>query len=291
MHRRAMALDWGRPRARWCWSPGSAARPTRRSPRPPRAQPRLPRGAAQPGGAESARPRTADRALPGAWPAKCRWSASTCSRPWAGFDLGVGFWTRFAAIEQRRGHQGRAVQPLSDARRDPRHRRGRRRGRITLYTGNDDHIVLDLLTPFALMRDGQAVDAALSRRAARPLVGLDPQRRRSCSSVAGGRRAGASTPNCSRSTAASPTATARFFDVANEFSRLHRRLPRGAAPPGPARRQLVPRPRRDARPGPNGPRSIASAANTATWPMTLRRDESRPLAGLTRALPERHDRP
>jgi len=29
--------------------------------------------------------------------------------------------------------------------------------RITLYTGNDDHIVLDLVTPFTVMRDGQAV--------------------------------------------------------------------------------------------------------------------------------------
>ncbi|MEJ1975964.1 MAG: dihydrodipicolinate synthase family protein [Acetobacteraceae bacterium] len=29
--------------------------------------------------------------------------------------------------------------------------------RITLYTGNDDHIVLDLVTPFAVMREGQPV--------------------------------------------------------------------------------------------------------------------------------------
>ena len=29
--------------------------------------------------------------------------------------------------------------------------------RITLYTGNDDHIVLDLLTPFTVMRDGAPV--------------------------------------------------------------------------------------------------------------------------------------
>ncbi len=29
--------------------------------------------------------------------------------------------------------------------------------RVTLYTGNDDHIVLDLLAPFTLMRDGRAV--------------------------------------------------------------------------------------------------------------------------------------
>jgi dihydrodipicolinate synthase/N-acetylneuraminate lyase len=29
--------------------------------------------------------------------------------------------------------------------------------RVTLYTGNDDHIVLDLLAPFTFMRDGEAV--------------------------------------------------------------------------------------------------------------------------------------
>jgi hypothetical protein len=29
--------------------------------------------------------------------------------------------------------------------------------RVTLYTGNDDHIVLDLLAPFTFMRDGQPV--------------------------------------------------------------------------------------------------------------------------------------
>ena len=29
--------------------------------------------------------------------------------------------------------------------------------RVALYTGNDDHIVLDLVTPFQAMRDGRAV--------------------------------------------------------------------------------------------------------------------------------------
>jgi len=31
--------------------------------------------------------------------------------------------------------------------------------RISLYTGNDDHIVLDLVTPFTIMRDGTAITA------------------------------------------------------------------------------------------------------------------------------------
>ena len=29
--------------------------------------------------------------------------------------------------------------------------------RISLYTGNDDHIVLDLVTPYTILRDGEAV--------------------------------------------------------------------------------------------------------------------------------------
>ena len=29
--------------------------------------------------------------------------------------------------------------------------------RVTVYTGNDDHILLDLLTPFSVMRDGEEI--------------------------------------------------------------------------------------------------------------------------------------
>jgi hypothetical protein len=74
-----------------------------------------------------------------------------------GMLLSAAFWQRFAAI--------RNVVAIKVA---PFHRyrtldvvRGvvaaRAEERITLYTGNDDHIVLDLLTPFAVMRDGAPV--------------------------------------------------------------------------------------------------------------------------------------
>ncbi len=74
-----------------------------------------------------------------------------------GIELGVSFWTRFAAIEN--------VVAIKVA---PFHRyrtldvvRGvalaRAEDRVTLYTGNDDHIVLDLVTPFTVMRDGEPV--------------------------------------------------------------------------------------------------------------------------------------
>ncbi|MBA2965502.1 MULTISPECIES: dihydrodipicolinate synthase family protein [Ramlibacter] len=74
-----------------------------------------------------------------------------------GIHLPASFWQRFAAIDN--------VVAIKMA---PFHRyrtldviRGvvaaRAEERVTLYTGNDDHIVLDLLAPFTLVRDGQPV--------------------------------------------------------------------------------------------------------------------------------------
>ena len=74
-----------------------------------------------------------------------------------GMNLSAAFWARFAAIEN--------VVAIKVA---PFHRyrtldviRGvvaaGAEERVTLYTGNDDHIVLDLVTPFSVMRDGKAV--------------------------------------------------------------------------------------------------------------------------------------
>ena len=130
-----------------------------------------------------------------------------------GLDLGAAFWARFAAIANvvaikvapfNRYRTIDVVRGLVAARAEER---------IALYTGNDDHIVLDLVTPF----DGDARrrrgDGALSRRPARPLVGLDPERGRPARALQGRgscRRSGAarSRASCSGSTAASPTATA-----------------------------------------------------------------------------------
>lgn len=74
-----------------------------------------------------------------------------------GIHLPMAFWQRFAAIEN--------VVAIKMA---PFHRyrtldviRGvvaaGAEDRVTLYTGNDDHIVLDLLAPFTFMRDGRPV--------------------------------------------------------------------------------------------------------------------------------------
>jgi len=74
-----------------------------------------------------------------------------------GMNLSAAFWARFASIEN--------VVAIKVA---PFHRyrtldvvrgvvQARAEERVTLYTGNDDHIVLDLVTPFTVPRDGQPV--------------------------------------------------------------------------------------------------------------------------------------
>jgi hypothetical protein len=74
-----------------------------------------------------------------------------------GLHLDVDFWTRFAAIEQ--------VVAIKVAPFDRYRTLDVVRGivaagaedRITLYTGNDDHIVLDLVTPFVALRDREPI--------------------------------------------------------------------------------------------------------------------------------------
>jgi dihydrodipicolinate synthase/N-acetylneuraminate lyase len=76
-----------------------------------------------------------------------------------GLELGVSFWTRFAALDNvvaikvapfNRYRTIDVVRGLVAARAEER---------VALYTGNDDHIVLDLVTPFVAMRDGAPVTA------------------------------------------------------------------------------------------------------------------------------------
>lgn len=74
-----------------------------------------------------------------------------------GIHLPASFWQRFAAIENvvaikmapfNRYRTLDVIRGVVEARAEDR---------ITLYTGNDDHIVLDLVTPFVVMRDGKPV--------------------------------------------------------------------------------------------------------------------------------------
>jgi hypothetical protein len=74
-----------------------------------------------------------------------------------GVHLGVDFWTRFAAIENVVAIK---VAPFNRYRTLDVLRGVVEAGaedRISLYTGNDDHIVLDLVTPFTVMRAARPV--------------------------------------------------------------------------------------------------------------------------------------
>ncbi|GAT88816.1 dihydrodipicolinate synthetase [Paenarthrobacter nicotinovorans] len=75
-----------------------------------------------------------------------------------GFHLSYDFWREFAAIDNviaikmapfNRYRTLDIVRAVVDARAEDR---------VTLYTGNDDHIVLDLLAPYRIRRDGEEVN-------------------------------------------------------------------------------------------------------------------------------------
>jgi hypothetical protein len=73
-----------------------------------------------------------------------------------GLVLPVSFWRRFAAIENVVAVK---IAPFNRYRTFDVVRGVVEAGaaeRVTLYTGNDDHIVLDLLTPFTVAADGRA---------------------------------------------------------------------------------------------------------------------------------------
>lgn len=74
-----------------------------------------------------------------------------------GIALSARFWQRFAAIDNviavkmapfNRYRTLDVIRGVVEARAEER---------VTLYTGNDDHIVLDLVTPFVVPRDGAPV--------------------------------------------------------------------------------------------------------------------------------------
>ena len=74
-----------------------------------------------------------------------------------GVDLPASFWKRFCEIDNVLAIK---VAPFNRYRTLDVVRGVVAAGaeeRIALYTGNDDHIVLDLVTPFIAMRDGEAV--------------------------------------------------------------------------------------------------------------------------------------
>ena len=124
--------------------------------------------------------------------------------------------------------------------------------RVTLYTGNDDHIVLDLLAPFVVQRG----DTPVTLRIRGGLLGhwsvwtkrAVEQLQRIHAAVDAGSADADLLALDSRVT----DCNSAFFDVGPRLRRLHPRLPRGAAPPGAAAGHLVPGPGRDAVAGAGG---------------------------------------
>ncbi len=134
-----------------------------------------------------------------------------------GLALGAGFWKRFCEIDNviaikaapfNRYRTIDVMRGMVEARAEDR---------ITLYTGNDDHIVLDLAAPFSIMRDGRSVTVrfrggllghwSVWTRSAVDL--LD----RIKSSIAGG----AVSEDLLALDARVTDCNAAFFDVANDF--------------------------------------------------------------------------
>ncbi|SHJ24482.1 Dihydrodipicolinate synthase/N-acetylneuraminate lyase [Roseomonas rosea] len=134
-----------------------------------------------------------------------------------GVSLGPDFWREFCSIDNvvavkvapfNRYRTLDVVRGLVEARAEER---------VTLYTGNDDHIVLDLVTPFTVKRDGKPVTlrfqggllghwSVWTRGAVRLLQRLKE-------AVA----AGPIPPEILALDSAVTDCNAAFFDVANDF--------------------------------------------------------------------------
>ncbi len=137
--------------------------------------------------------------------------------------LPVSFWRRFAAIENvvaikmapfNRYRTLDVIRGVVEA---------GAQDRVTLYTGNDDHIVLDLVTPFSITVNGKRDDRSHQGRPARTTGACG--RKAPVELLArihgaiGQRRDLAQ--NCSRSISQVTDCNAAIFDVANDFHGVH----------------------------------------------------------------------
>jgi hypothetical protein len=134
-----------------------------------------------------------------------------------GIALSPPFWRRFAQIDNvlaikvapfNRYRTLDVVRGVVEARAEER---------ISLYTGNDDHIVLDLVTPFTVMRDG----APVSLRFRGGLLGHWSMWARSAvellARIKAQTHAGAVSDSLLALDSRVTDCNAAFFDVANDF--------------------------------------------------------------------------
>ena len=198
-----------------------------------------------------------------------------------GIELGAGFWRRLAEIENvvavkiapfNRYRTLDVVKGVVAARAEDR---------VTLYTGNDDHIVGDLVTPFVVQRSGESVTVRIKGG----LLGHWSVWTRSAVRVAGdatcGGRAGRARAGAPRARRESHRRQQRLFRRRERLSGVHRRLPRGAAAPGAVSRQVVSRPGRGSLAGPGRRDRARDGGLRRVRRHAVRADEPRALAGLT----------
>ncbi len=135
-----------------------------------------------------------------------------------GLKLDAEFWTRFCSLPRvvaikvapfNRYRTLDVIRGLVEAGAEDR---------IALYTGNDDHIVLDLVTPFHVMREAKPVEV----RFVGGLLGHWSVWTKTAVSLFGKCRAAAKNRSCSHELLALDSrvtdCNAAFFDVANDFA-------------------------------------------------------------------------
>ena len=176
-----------------------------------------------------------------------------------GIVLPTSFWRRFAAIDNVVAIK---IAPFNRYRTLDVVRGVVEAGavdRVTLYTGNDDHIVPDLVTPYAIAHKGAVVSVRIRGGLlghwsvwVRKAVELLDQ----AHLAAGSRRGAGRSPGARL---AGDGLQCRDLRRRQQFSRRHRRLPRNPPPAGPAGGHLVPRSRRSRSDPARRRRSIASA--------------------------------
>ena len=164
--------------------------------------------------------------------------------------LPYSFWRRLAEIEAvvaikiapfNRYQTLDVVRAVVEAGRDD----------VALYTGNDDNIVLDLVTPFRF----QNCDGKVERRIVGGLLGQWAVWTRQAVELVDEchrlvRRGGHMPAEMLRLHVELTDANAAIFDAANGFAGCIAGSPRGAAPAGAVGGHLVPGPERDAQPRP-----------------------------------------
>ncbi len=187
-----------------------------------------------------------------------------------GIVLPAAFWQRFAAIDN--------VVAIKMAPFDRYRTLDVIRGvvaagaedRVTLYTGNDDHIVLDLLVPFEVAARRQARHRCGSRAGCSATGASGCSARCNCSSDRAADAAG--NPAVSAEMLALDSqvtdCNAAILRRRERLRRLHRRMSRDPAPARPARRHLVPRSGRGLCRRARRQRSTGSAAIIRTWTTT-----------------------